>query len=104
MAYRLCAGWPRSRRIAPAPDRVLGAERAADSGSTDPQSQQVPLMRGVLGVVDECRAGVHGHEVVDELQVARLELHAKSNTWPLRQRVEIQEAGDLVRGEPRHLG
>ena len=48
-------------------------------------------MRWILGVVDERRAGVHRHEVVDELQVAGLELHAKSDAWSLRQRVEYRK-------------
>src|SRR5215469_9840019 len=74
----------RSCRVSAAPDRVLGAERPANFGSADPQSQQVPLARWVLGVVDECRSGVQRHEVVEKLQVAHLELHAKSNAWSLR--------------------
>jgi hypothetical protein len=64
----------------------------------------VPLTGWVIGIVDECRARMHRHEVVDELQVACLELHPESDAWPLRQRVEIHEAGDLVRGEPGYLG
>src|SRR6185503_20819609 len=83
-------------RVAAAPGRVLGAERPAALGTADPQSQQVPLARWVRGVVDECRPGVHGHEVADELQVTGLELHAKGDAWPLGQRIEVHEAGDLV--------
>ena len=60
---------PRPRRVAAAPNRVLGAERPARFGSADPQPQQVPLPGWVLGIVDECRAGVHRHEVADELHV-----------------------------------
>jgi hypothetical protein len=78
--------------------------RAAGFGPADPRSQQVPLGRRVLGVAGERRAVMHRHEVVEELHIAGLDLHAKADAWSLRQRVEVHEAGDLVRGEPGHLG
>jgi len=47
---------------------------------------------------------MHGYEVAHELQIPGLELHTEGDTWSLGQRVEIHEAGNLVRGEPGHLG
>src|SRR6185437_16716125 len=99
-----CASWLRLRRVAAAPGRVLGTERPTGFWSADPQSHHVPLARRVLGVVNECRAGVHRREVVEELQISRLESHAKSDARSLQQRVEIHETGDLIRGESGHLG
>jgi hypothetical protein len=62
------------------------------------------LARWVLGVVGECRPGVYRHEVVEELQVARLELHAKGNAWPFGQRLEISVTEDAPSPRTRSRG
>jgi hypothetical protein len=42
----------------------------------------MPLVCRVLGVVNERRARMHCHKIIDELDVTRLQLHSERDARP----------------------
>ena len=97
----------RNPAAAPGLGRAVARREAVRQGPAvprrQPQPQQVPATLG-LGVVRERRAIVQDHVVVDELDVARGEVHVQHEVGMLQPRVERVQGRALPIGQRRHAG
>src|SRR4051794_23869460 len=85
--------------------RNTGAPRAVDRGEVaraEPQAQEVAFALR-LGMVLVGLACVEDHGIVQELDVARLEIHLHMERGIVRDRLDQVHCGALIVGEPRYL-